>query len=80
MHTDSLSKSSFRKLLEMAMYESFFLFDQKYYKQCDDVAMVSPLAPTLVNVFMCYFEKTWLENCSTQFKHVVYRRYVYMKI
>ena len=30
---DSLSKSSFCRLLEMTMYESFFIFDQKYYKQ-----------------------------------------------
>ena len=58
------------------MYESFFIFDQKYYKQCDGVAMGSPLEPTLVNVFMCHFENIWLENCSTQFKPDVYRRYV----
>ena len=57
------------------MYESFFSFDQKY-KQSDCVAMVSPLGPTLVNVFMCHFENIWLENCPTQFKPVVYRRYV----
>ena len=75
-HIDSLSKSYFRRLLEMAMYESFFIFDQKYYKDCDGVAMGSPLQPTLANVFMCHFENIWLENCPTQFKPVVYRRYV----
>ena len=58
------------------MYESFFIFDQKYYKQCDGFAMDSPPEPTLANVFMCHFESTWLENCPTQFKPVVYRRYV----
>ena len=31
-HTDNLSKSSFRRLLEMTMYESYFIFDQKCYK------------------------------------------------
>ena len=75
-HIDSLSKSSFRRLLEMTMYESFFIFDQKYYKQCDGVAMGSPLGPTLANLFMFHFEKIWLEHCPTQFKPVVYRRYV----
>ena len=25
---------------------------------------------------MCHFENIWLENCLTQFKPVVYRRYV----
>ena len=56
----------------MTMYESFFIFDLKYYKQCDGV----PLGPTLANVFMCHFENIWLENCQVRFKAVVYRRYV----
>ena len=38
------------------MFESFFIFDQKYYKQCDDVAMGSPFRPMLINVLMCHFE------------------------
>ena len=75
-HIDSLPQRSFRRLLEMTMYESFFNFDQKYYKQCDGVAMGSPLGPTLANLFMFHFEKIWLEHCPTQFKPVVYRRYV----
>ena len=61
-HTDNLSKSSFRRILEMVMYESFFIFDQKDYKPCDGVAMGSPLGATLANVFMCHFENIWLEN------------------
>ena len=60
----------------MTIYESFFIFDQKYYKQCDGDAMGSPLGAILANVFMRHFDIIWLENCSTQFKHVVYRRYV----
>ena len=60
----------------MAMLESFIRFDQKYYKQCNVVAMVSPLGVTLANVFMSHFEKIWLENCSTQFKSVVYKIHV----
>ena len=36
----------------------------------------SLLGPTLANVFMQYNEKIWLENCQTQIKPVVYRRYV----
>ena len=58
-HLDSLSKSSFRKLLEMTMHESFFIFDKKYYKQRDGVFMGSPLGPTLANSFMCHFENIW---------------------
>ena len=59
----------------MSIFESCFIFDQKCYKQCDGVAMVSPLGPTLANVFMCQFENIWSENCPTQFKLVVCRRY-----
>ena len=31
-HIDSLSKSSFRSILQMTIYESIFIADQKYYK------------------------------------------------
>ena len=75
-HIDSLSISSFRWLLEMTMYKSFFIFDQKYYKQCKSVAMSSPLGSTLANVFMRRFENIWLGNCLTRSIPVVYRRYV----
>ena len=35
------------------MFESFFIFDRKFYEQSDGVAMGSP---TLANVFICRFE------------------------
>ena len=31
-HIDNMSKSSFRKLFEITMCESFFIFDQIYYQ------------------------------------------------
>ena len=40
------------------------------------VAMGSPLQLTLANVFLCYHEKMWLQNCPSEFKFVIYRRYV----
>ena len=52
------------------------LFDQKFYKQHDRIAMGFPLGPTLVSAFLCYHEKIWLPNCPSEFKPVVYRRYV----
>ena len=42
----------------MKMYESFFNFDQKYYKRCDGVAMGSPLGPLLDNVLECVIMRT----------------------
>ena len=58
------------------MSESLILFDQQFYKQHDGVAMASPIGPTLSNVFLCYHEKIWLQNCLSEFKPVIYRRYV----
>ena len=75
-HVDNLSKDSFRELLTRTMSESLILFDQQFYKQHDGVAMGSPLGPTLANVFLCYHEKIWLQNCPSEFKPVIYRRYV----
>jgi len=52
-----------------------FLFNGSFYDQIDGVAMGSPLAPVLANLFMGHHEKLWLENfqCS---KILFYRRYV----
>ena len=72
-HVGNLTKSSFYSLLKIIMFESFFIFDGKFYEQCDGVAMGSPLGPALAIVFMCYFENIWLENCTAHFKLTVYR-------
>ena len=60
----------------MTMSESLILFDQEFYKQHDGVQMGSPLKPMLANVFLCYHEKIWLQICPSEFKSVIYRRYV----
>ena len=38
--------------------------------------MGSPLGPTLANIFMSVLEKGYLNNCPSEFKPVLYRRYV----
>ena len=73
---DNLSKDSFRELLTRIKSESLILFDQQFYKQHDGVAMGSPLGSTLANVFLCYHEKVWLQNCPSEFNPVIYRKYV----
>ena len=57
------------------MFESFLIFDGKFYEQCDGVAMGSPLQTTLANVFKCHFENIWLENCPAHFSPIVYKRF-----
>ena len=63
-------------LLTRTMSESLILFDQEFHKQHDGVAMGSRLGPTLANVFLCYHEKIWLQNCPSEFKPVIYRTYL----
>ena len=58
------------------MSESLVLFDGEYYKQIDGVAMGSPLGPTFANIFLSYYEQIWLKNCPSEFKPVIYTRYV----
>ena len=41
-HVNNLTKSSFYKLLKITIFESFFIFDGKFYEQCDGVAMGPP--------------------------------------
>ena len=38
--------------------------------------MGSPLGPSLVNAFLCHFEKKWLTDCQQDFCPNIYRRYV----
>ena len=51
------------------------MFDGKIYDQINGIAMGSPLAPTLANLFMGHNEEKWIENFEGV-KPVFYRRYV----
>ena len=69
-------KRHFKQLLTLSVKSSCFLFNDVCYKQVDDVAMGSPLGPTLVNLFLVYYEHKCLEKCPLQFRPKCYRRYV----
>ena len=72
----NIPKHNFRNLLNIATKETFFMFNNKYYKQVDGVAMGSPLGPALANIFMCSFESKWFQDCPNDFKPVFYRCYI----
>ena len=72
----NFNKPDFRKLLELAVLDTPFLFNGSAYKQVDGMAMGSPLGPTFANIFMCTFEEQLLENCPISFYPLFYRRYV----
>ena len=67
--------SFFTKLFQFATSEAHFYFNGEIYEQVDGVAMGSPLAPVLANLFMGHHEQHWLiqkEALSVLF----YKRYV----
>ena len=70
------TRSVFRNMLEISVKNSFFLFNGKYYKQVEGLGMGLPLGPTFANIFMCYHEKIWLDDCPVLFKPVYYKRYI----
>ena len=68
----NFDKHSFRKLLELAVLDTHFIFNGNVYKQTDGMAMGSPLGPTFANIFMCYLEEQILDQCPIEFKPVFY--------
>ena len=71
-----LSREYFKRLLELSVTNSIFLFNNALYKQIDGLGMGLSLSPTFANIFLCYYESIWLQDCPSDFKPVLYRRYV----
>ena len=70
-----LSKSDLIKLLSFATAQTHSLFNGKVYDQIDGVAIGSPLAPVLANLFLGHHEGLWLNTNKGPPVHL-YRRYV----
>ena len=51
-----LNKKQITEILSLTTKESIFLFDMAFYTQFDDVAMGSPLGPSLANAVLCHHE------------------------
>ena len=71
-----LNRNQLKSLLDFAVKENVFIFDNIVYQQIDGVAMGSPLGPTLANIFLSYHEQRWMHECPSEFKPTYYRRYV----
>ena len=70
------SRELFKQLLELAVKNTFFIFDKKFYSQIEGVGMGLPLGPTFADIFLCHHEEQWLASCPIQFKPARYYRYV----
>ena len=70
-----ITKAELKKLFNFATSETHFLFKGEYYDQIDGVAMGSPLAPVLANLFMSFHENDWFKNYKGN-SPKFYKRYV----
>ena len=55
---------------------SFSLITNCTHKKTVSPCEAHALAPTFAYLFLCHHEKLWLDNCPSEFKPVLYRRYV----
>ena len=70
-----IPSQSLKRLFKFATAETHLLFNGKYFDQIDGIAMGSPLAPVLANLFMGHHERQWLAM-YTGIEPSYYRRYV----
>ena len=58
----NITRKELKKLFLFATSQTHFMFNSKFYNQIDRVAMGSPLAPALANIFMGFHESKWLNE------------------
>ena len=68
-------RQTFKSLIKLATLDTHFIFNSIIYEQTDGVAMGSPLAPTLANIFLNHIEQSFF-NQTTVPTPQFYRRYV----
>ena len=71
----NITKNELKKISLFATSQTHFIFNSKFYNQIDGVAMGSPLAPVLANIFMGFHESKWLNEYNLN-KPKFYLRYV----
>ena len=74
-HYRGFSCEEFNKLLYFSFENCHFIFNGCLYEQIDGIAMGSPLGPLFTDILSSH-EKSWLDNCPSNFKSSYYRRYV----
>ena len=71
----NITKKELKKLFLFATSQTHFIINSKFYNEIDGVAMDSPLAPVLANIFMGFYESKWLNEYNLN-KPKFYLRYV----
>ena len=71
----SITRKELKNLFLFATSQNHFLFNKTFYNQIDGVAMFSPLAPALANIFMGFHKSKWLNEYNLN-KPKFYLRYI----
>jgi hypothetical protein len=71
-----LNKSQVQKLFKYCTKNITFKFGDSYFKQLNGVAMGSPLAPALAEVFLTKIENDFINNPSNPLGIIFYYRFV----
>ena len=58
----NITRKELKKLFLFTTSQTRFMFKKKFYNQIDEVAMGSPLAPVLANMFMGFHESKWFNE------------------
>ena len=71
----NFTRKELKKLSLFATLKTHFIFNSKFFIQINGVAMSSPLARVLANIFMGFHESNWLNEYNLK-KPKFYLRYV----
>ena len=71
----NITRKELKKLFLLCTSQTHFIFNSKFYNQIDGVAMGSPLAPVLANIFMVFHDSKWLDEYNPN-KPKFYLRYI----
>ena len=74
-HNININKKELKKFFLFATSQTHFIFNSRFYNQIDGVAMGSPFALVLANIFMGFYESKWLNEYNLN-KSNFYLRYV----
>ena len=70
----SLSPNEILRGIELCLSSTYFVFQNLLFQQTEGVAMGSPLAPIVANLFMSHIESECLKKLNTQ--PIIWLRYV----
>ena len=71
----NITRKELKKLFLFATSQTHFVLNSKFYNQIDGIAMGSPLAPALANIFMGFHKSKRLNECNIK-KPKLYLRYL----